>query len=134
MEFGPDGKICSFCGVIGTSRTKFAGGLGALICTDCVDKYHAILSSPSTRRKLERPWWDVMSDEEMLETLPKIARTAEQVDDFMHEWVQVLRSRKLSYNDIGRVLGVSRQAVWERFSRPLKEAPVDQAKSANGSS
>jgi hypothetical protein len=127
MEFGPEGKICSFCGILGTSRTKFAGGLGALICAECVEKYHAILSSPTTRRRLERPWWSVMSDEEMLEALPKIAKTAEQVDDFMHQWVQVLRSRKLTYSDMGRALGVSRQAVWERFGRSIKEADASQA-------
>lgn len=123
MEYTPIGKVCSFCGTVGTSRSSFAGGLGALMCSHCVEKYHAIMNSPETKRGLQRPWWDVMTDEDILATLPKIAAVQQQVEDFMRQWVIVVRSRKLAWADIGRVMGVSRQAAWQRFHGYVDEAP-----------
>ena len=115
MEFTPVGKICSFCGTVGTSASSFAGGLGALMCADCIEKYHQIFSSPQVKEDLKRPWWEVMTDDEILSTIPQITATADQVDDFLRQWITVARSRGLSWADIGRVMGVSRQAAWQRF-------------------
>jgi ATP-dependent Clp protease ATP-binding subunit ClpX len=58
-----------------------------------------------------------MSDAEVLATLPRILASAEQNLAFAHEWVDLLRSRHVSWAEIGRALGVSRQAAWERFAR-----------------
>jgi ATP-dependent Clp protease ATP-binding subunit ClpX len=58
-----------------------------------------------------------MSDTEMLSTLPLIAASAEQVNKFMGDWIQLLRERKLSWAAIGKAMGISRQAAWERFTR-----------------
>ena len=46
-----------------------------------------------------------------------IMASAEQNTAFAHEWVDLLRERNISWAEIGRSLGVSRQAAWERFSR-----------------
>jgi hypothetical protein len=56
-----------------------------------------------------------MTDAELLSKLPLIAATSDQVDEFLRDWVQLLRSRKISWAEIGKVMGISRQAAWERF-------------------
>ena len=56
-----------------------------------------------------------MSDADLLSKLPLIAATSEQVDDFMRDWIKLVRSRKISWAEIGKVMGISRQAAWERF-------------------
>lgn len=122
MDIDPAHKSCSFCGVQGTADTTFAGGLGAMMCSDCVSFFHDKFSSDEGRRsislrsKAQLPW-DEMSDTELLAKLPMIAATATQVGSFLGEWVQLARERGLSWTEIGHALGVSRQAAWERFSR-----------------
>lgn len=122
MRLRPEGRICSFCGTVGTRKTRFAGGFGAMICVSCIERYAELLSSATTTRRIERPPWEGMSREELLETLPLIARSADQVQDFLVMWVDVLRQRKVSWADIGQALGISRQAAWERFARALRES------------
>ncbi|PUA80116.1 hypothetical protein [Nocardioides currus] len=122
MDTNPAHKTCSFCGVQGTADTTFAGGLGAMMCADCVDFFHDKLSSEeglrsiSLRSRSQMPW-DEMSDTEVLAKLPMIAATSAQVSAFLVDWVQIARGRGLSWTEIGHALGVSRQAAWERFSR-----------------
>lgn len=120
MDFDIENKTCSFCGVRGTKGAKFAGGLGAMICVPCVERFHDVFSTKAKTDAVSRPPWEEMSDEEVLGTLPLIARNAEQVSEFLVEWVELARSRKLSWAEIGRVLGTSRQAAWERFAPRLE--------------
>ena len=116
MDFDSANKSCSFCGMQGTSETRFAGGLGAMMCVDCLNFYHYTFSSPERLETISRPPWDEMSDTEILAKLPLIAGTATQVNSFLGEWVQMARERNLSWAEIGQALGVSRQAAWERFA------------------
>jgi len=125
MDFSPVGKVCSFCGLVGEKDTKFAGGLGAMMCADCLEYYHAVFSSPERSAAITRPPWDDMTDAELLSKLPLISMTAEQVNEFLRQWVELLRSRKLSWAEIGKVLGVSRQAAWERFSSTASDKSKD---------
>jgi hypothetical protein len=116
MDFDSANKSCSFCGMRGTSETRFAGGLGAMMCVDCLEFYHHKFSSPELLETISRPPWEKMSDTEILAKLPLIADTATQVNGFLGEWVQMARERNLSWAEIGQALGVSRQAAWERFA------------------
>lgn len=122
MDIDPATKSCSFCGVQGTPQTRFAGGLGAMMCSDCVSFFHVKLASEegwqsiSLRSRTRLPW-DEMSNTEILAKLPMIAATATQVGSFLGHWVRLARERGLSWTEIGQALGVSRQAAWERFSR-----------------
>jgi hypothetical protein len=118
----PEGWICSFCGTEGTQDTRFAGGLGAMICTDCIRRYSEVLASDPQTKKLQTPPWEGMSDGELLETLPLISRSTEQGHAFLVMWVDALRVRKVSWAQIGSALGVSRQAAWERFARLMTDA------------
>jgi hypothetical protein len=45
-----------------------------------------------------------------------MARTAQQVEAGLREWVQELRRRGTTWAKIGESLGISRQSAWERFS------------------
>ncbi|WP_377325825.1 ClpX C4-type zinc finger protein [Pimelobacter simplex] len=118
-------KHCSFCGRQGKRGMRFGGGLGAMICEDCVEHYHGVFASRSRSRREAVPPWESMSDAEVLANLPLIAQTAEQVDGFLVEWVELARSRKLSWAEIGKSMGVSRQAVWERFAQRVEKLRSD---------
>lgn len=110
-------KYCSFCGEPGSQRRKLAGGLGAMICFECLESYYEHSRSKKRVADAGGPVWDEMSDAELLATLPLILRSAQQNADFAHEWVALLRSRKISWAEIGNVLGMSRQGAWDRFAK-----------------
>ena len=113
-----DGKICSFCGEPGSTDLPLIGGLGAQVCVPCIDDFHAIVHDDGKRAEARGTFpWERMSDAEVLATLPQIMASAEQNTAFAHEWVDLLRERNISWAEIGRTLGVSRQAAWERFAR-----------------
>lgn len=121
MDNNVERKTCSFCGVRGKKGMKFGGGLGAMICESCVEHYHAVFrSTAKTRREAEAPW-ESMTDAEVLSNLPLIAQTADQVNEFLVEWVELARTRKISWAEVGKAFGVSRQAVWERFAHRVED-------------
>jgi hypothetical protein len=60
--------------------------------------------------------WDQYTDEQLLSTLARSSAIAEAGSEFLNLHVQALRKRGLQWAAIGKALGVSRQAVWERFS------------------
>lgn len=114
---------CSFCGKRGTDDTRFAGGLGALMCTECLESFTAAFAAPENANATIIGWSDEgLSDADMLARLPLIAATAGQVDRYLRAWVARIRERHISYAEIGKALGVSRQAAWERFSRVVDAA------------
>jgi hypothetical protein len=118
MNFETAVWSCSFCGKRGTDDTRFAGGLGALMCTECLESFSAAFAAPENAGVKIIGWSDEsMSDAEMLARLPLISATASQVDRYLRAWVGRIRERHISYAEIGKALGVSRQAAWERFSR-----------------
>ena len=120
MTIRREGRICSFCGVPGGPGTDvpLVGGLGAQICVGCIDEFHALAHDQERVAAARRTMpWDTMTDAEVLATLPLILASAEQNHSFAQEWVDLLRERKVSWAEIGRALGVSRQAAWERFAK-----------------
>lgn len=116
MDLDPTKKHCSFCGEAGRADEPLVGGHGAFMCGECVDYYAGVVAEYRLNGVVEPPPCARMSDADVLAKLPEIARTGVQVDRFLVEWVELARSRKLSWAEIGRALGVSRQAAWERFS------------------
>lgn len=40
MDATVESKICSFCGQTGSMENRLAGGLGAMICFDCLSYYY----------------------------------------------------------------------------------------------
>ncbi len=120
-----EGKICSFCAARGGPDLHLIGGLGAQVCAGCIDDFHAILHDPAKMATAKGAFpWETMTDAELLANLTLILASAEQNTAFAHEWVDLLRERNISWAEIGRALGVSRQAVWERFARKGSDKSV----------
>jgi hypothetical protein len=63
----------------------------------------------------------------MLNTLPDIVKTSDQVDEFLHGWVGLLRDRGVSWQQIGLALGVTRQAAWQRFTRAKRAGLAEES-------
>lgn len=108
-----DEKIrCSFCTKPKTEVAKVIAGAGVFICNECVGLCVTLLDTPTA----EVPWHDTMTDEQMLEHLPRIAAVSAQVDANLQVWVGRLRDRGVTWARIGGALGMARQSAWERFS------------------
>ena len=125
MDWRVESKICSFCGEQGSQENRLAGGLGAMICMRCLEHFYDVTRTPELMAGETRPVWDEMSDADLLSKLPLILRSAAQNADFAVDWVGLIRARGISWAQIGKVLGVSRQAAWERFASNLP--PADPA-------
>ncbi len=127
MAIAREGRTCSFCAAPGGPGTDvpLVGGLGAQVCVSCIDEFHAIVHDEErvSAARGTMPW-ERMTDPELLATLPQILASAEQNFAFAQEWVDMLRARHISWAEIGRVLGVSRQAAWERFARKSGDKTV----------
>jgi hypothetical protein len=60
--------------------------------------------------------WQDQPDDELLASLARVQAAVPQLDAALHDHVDLLRSRGVSWTRIGAALGVSKQAAWERFS------------------
>jgi len=108
---------CSFCGREDADVAKLIAGPGVYICDGCVATCQGILEQDAADPQPSRlPTWDDMTDEEVLERLPRIAAVQSQVEHGLREWVQLLRSRGVTWERIGAALGMTRQSAWERLS------------------
>ena len=108
---------CSFCGKPHTEVARLVGGPGVHICNECVGLAESIIEEYSDKpAKARLPVWDSLTDEEMLDHVPRIAAVAEQVETNLRSWVLELRRRGVTWARIGGALGITRQSAWERFS------------------
>ena len=104
---------CSFCNKDSKAVAKLIAGPGVYICNECVELCNHILAeelAPRVGGGSERP------DAELLANLARTQAVASQVDGAVHDHVEILRGRGVSWTRIGEALGVSKQAAWERFS------------------
>ena len=103
---------CSFCR--NDPLGEMVAGPGVYICDACVGLCQRILTGKPTA-----PFagWLLMTDEELLDALPAAEAAVHAVAEKLHEHVDTLRTRNVSWERIATALGVSRQAAWERFSR-----------------
>ncbi|GGO24325.1 hypothetical protein GCM10010116_48890 [Microbispora rosea subsp. aerata] len=106
---------CSFCVKPKTDVAKMIAGAGVYICDECVGLCAEILAAQSAETP-EIPYTESMTDEQILDLLPRIAEVAAQVEDNLRVWVQRARDRGVTWARIGAALGMSRQSAWERFS------------------
>ncbi|GAA4024010.1 ClpX C4-type zinc finger protein [Allokutzneria multivorans] len=106
---------CSFCAKHHTEVNKVVAGPGVFICDGCVGMCVEIIAS-SAEAPVEWPDSTQMTDEEMLEALPRVAAVEKQVDAALRIWVTRLRERGVAWGRIGEALGVTRQTAWGRFS------------------
>ena len=128
MDFKVTTWSCSFFGRQGSPELPLAGGVGAMICVECLAHYTKAVDDAPSDGVLVTGGWQEMSNAEMLGKLPDISAEASQVDRFLRQWVSMIRERNISYAEIGKALGVSRQAAWERFSRVVETDPGASAR------
>ncbi|HET6910627.1 MAG TPA: hypothetical protein VFH54_14930 [Mycobacteriales bacterium] len=57
-----------------------------------------------------------MPTDELSGRMVRVAQARDQVDDFVGFAVRQLRSRGVTWAEIGAALGVTRQAAWDRYS------------------
>jgi hypothetical protein len=108
---------CSFCGKPNTEVDKLVAGPGVKICNECVALAEAIMDEYRDQpHELRLPIWEPMSDEQMLDHIPRMAVVATQVETDLRSWVRELRRRGVTWSRIGESLGITRQSAWERFS------------------
>ena len=105
---------CSFCTKDKDSVAKLVAGPGVYICNECIDLCNEILDMEPMPQMTHV--WHEQSDDELLASLTRARMAAPQIDAAIREYVDVLRSRGVSWTRIGAALGVSKQAAWERFS------------------
>lgn len=112
-----DGRACSFCAKAEAEVTKLIAGPGVNICSDCVDLAASIVAEyrPGPT-ELRMPMWGELTDDGMLERLPRVAAIADQIEADLRMWVVELRRRGVTWARIGEALGITRQSAWERFS------------------
>jgi ClpX C4-type zinc finger len=104
---------CSFCGKDQDAVAKLVAGPGVYICNECVELCNHIFAEEAVPRV---PGWTDRPDDELLASLARAQALVSQVDGAVHDHVDVLRGRGISWTRIGEALGVSKQAAWERFS------------------
>src|SRR5664279_5419427 len=103
---------CSFCDKSDAQVAKLLGGPKVHICDACVGVCNRILEA--TPRTFAG--WDAMSDAQLLDALGPAVATVEATRGVLQTLIDTLRQRGVSWQAIGGVLGMSRQAAWERFS------------------
>ncbi|GAB3921412.1 hypothetical protein GCM10011575_15980 [Microlunatus endophyticus] len=107
---------CSFCGKDESQIDKMVAGPGVYICNECVQLAGRIIEGGGKPKGISRRFWESMTDDELLASLPKVASVAAQVEDGVQKRVAEARSRGISWARIGQALGMARQSAWERFS------------------
>ena len=104
---------CSFCGQDKGPAARLVSGPGVRICSECVGLCTQILAEKAAP---ETAAWRKRPDDELLASLPRMQAAAPQIDADMHDHIDTLRTRGVSWARIGAALGFSRQAAWIRFS------------------
>ncbi len=105
--------FCSFCGKSKDAVKTLIAGPTVFICNECVAVCTKFISGEASPEQTD---WDKCSDEFLLEQLPRTSAIADAASDHLASHVATLRKREVTWEAIGRALGVSRQAAWERFS------------------
>lgn len=110
---------CSFCAKPSSAVEKVIAGPGVYICNECVGLCAEILQAEHGKPSLvaaRLPAWEKLTDEQVLELLPRVAAVGEQAEESLQRLVAILRERRVTWARIGAALQVTRQSAWERFS------------------
>jgi hypothetical protein len=116
-----DGRVeaprCSFCGKPAADVRRLVAGPGVHICDECVQLATDVITEFQEHPvEVRLPMWESLTDEQMLDHIPRVSSVADQVEANLRAWVQELRRRGVTWARIGQALGVTRQSAWERFS------------------
>jgi ClpX C4-type zinc finger len=107
---------CSFCAKSQHEVAKLIAGPGLIfICDACVALCDEIVEdrTPDTSGF---PAPKDLPTERLIAQLPGVESTVRGKRTQLQWVIDELRRREISWADIGKALGISRQAAWERFS------------------
>jgi hypothetical protein len=118
---------CSFCAKATSDVDKLIAGPGVYICDGCVGLCNDILEAESRKAAESKAqpaepqaqldaWGESMTDEQILDLLPRIAEVATQTEASLQRLIAILRERRITWARIGSALQITRQSAWERFS------------------
>lgn len=108
---------CSFCFKSQREVGELIAGPGSIfICDECVERCNGIIAGPKLTRLSKSISVVELPTERLLARLLPIEDTLEGKGNQLQEVVDILRSRKVSWAQIGAALGISRQSAWERFT------------------
>jgi ATP-dependent Clp protease ATP-binding subunit ClpX len=101
---------------------KLVAGPGVFICNTCVEFSAAVIAdtaNESPEQSARRAEFADRSAADVLSYLPALARSAAQVETQLARWVGRLREQGIDWQQIADALGVSVEAVQQRFeTRP----------------
>lgn len=107
---------CSFCLSPAEEVKKLMAGHGRIfICDECVAACNDYMTLGTSERSRSKPLKE-RSTERLLALLKPVEETIEGKSNQLQSLVEELRSRRVSWANIGEGLGISRQSAWERFS------------------
>jgi hypothetical protein len=108
---------CSFCFKSQHEvRRLIAGPAAVYICDECVELCNEIIARGPPRSPSKTASPEELPTERLLERLQPIEDTIQGRGNQLQQVVDILRSREVSWAQIGAALGMSRQSAWERFS------------------
>ncbi len=107
---------CSFCGKPNTEVATLVAGPGVYICDECVTLCQLIMESKPASVPQLRAWQQTDDVDAVLESLPRVAHAADQVEKDLAGWVGRARELGATWARIGEALGMTRQSAWARFS------------------
>jgi hypothetical protein len=108
---------CSFCFKSQHDVRKLIAGPAAVyICDECVELCNDIIARGGPRSSSKIASAEELPSELLLERLQPIEDTIQGRGNQLQQVVNILRSREVSWAQIGAALGISRQSAWERFS------------------
>jgi hypothetical protein len=107
---------CSFC-FKSQHQVKMliSGPAGLFICGECVDLCNECIDGRFPDQS-KFPTDKDLPTERLLQRLQPIEDTLQGKGNQLQRVVEILRSREVSWAQIGAALGISRQSAWERFS------------------
>jgi len=107
---------CSFCFKSQHHVKKLiAGPASIFICDECVCLCNDVIIDRSSDQS-KAPADKELPTERLLERLQAVEQTLQGKGNQLQWVVELLRSREVSWAQIGAALGVSRQSAWERFT------------------
>ena len=113
---GPHEASCTFCMKTPGQVETMVAGAGVFICNECVALCVQLIETKPKGQPQIRSWKKLLSDDELLATLPRVAAVSRQVEGELTEAVTEARARGVTWTRIGAALGMTRQSAWERFS------------------
>jgi hypothetical protein len=107
---------CSFCFKSQHEvKRLISGPFNIFICDECVGLCNEIIDDRKPK-STKTGSVDDLPTERLLRHLQPIEDTLQGKGNQLQQIVEILRSREVSWAQIGEALGISRQSAWERFT------------------